>query len=99
MSAGLTEIQFQLLAYFGGYDGSDWPKGASDRNLKALLRKRWIKRVARKRDFYELTSEGDRLLNEQWDSLLRAQRHRRQTPGPDALDRTVPGSYGCAKGY
>ena len=90
-------MQFELLAYFAGYEGAAWPAGAGDRNLRALRERGLLVPIGRSRTVFTVTDEGDRLINEYWDAILG--RHTYRPRKGDALGRSVPGSYGSRKGY
>jgi hypothetical protein len=97
MPSELSRLQFDLLTFYGWFEGSGWPKGASSRDVRELEKRGWIRRLGRGR-VPELTKAGKRMILDYYKTVLKA------TPPPgrkqaDALDKRVPGSYGSRKGY
>lgn len=90
----LSRMQFELLAYFGWYEGAAWPSGAGERNIRVLKKRKLIKPIGRSRMSFTVTPEGESLLNEWWDDLVG--RHGPPRLRHDALSRSVPGSFGSA---
>jgi hypothetical protein len=99
MPEGITRLQFELLAFYGWVEGSDWPRGASDRNVRGLRKRGWLRPLGRSRKVFELTPEGEKVLLDYWRQVLKQASPPNRRPGADALDKCLPGSYGSRKGY